>query len=145
MFWFKSLRAFLLVIGCITLLAFAAAIMPGKWMVETTDFLGVGPFHESPITFYLARNLSLLYGFVGVLMLYLCRDIYRYRHLIRMLAGCTVGFGLFQLIVDTQAGLPVWWALSESFSTILGGSFFYFLQSRVDWSAQKPLQPDQPS
>ena len=58
---------FLQVVGGISLLAFLAAVMPEHWMVETAKVLGIDPFPASPLTFYLARNLSLLYGFVGAL------------------------------------------------------------------------------
>jgi hypothetical protein len=137
LFWFKCLRWFLWLIGGVTLFAFAAAVMPEKWMIEASEFLGFSPFPNSPLTFYLARNLSLLYGFVGVLMLYLARDIFHYRKLIRTLSLCTVAFGFFQFIVDTQASMPLWWSASESSSTLFGGVFFYWLQSKVDWSSQQ--------
>ena len=141
-FWFKFLRAFLYGIGAVTLLAFGAAVMPEKWIVEASEFLGFVPFPFSALTFYLARNLSLLYGFVGVLMLFMSRDIYRYRYLIRMLSKCTIAFGILQLIVDAQASMPIWWSLGESFSTFVGGVFFYWLQSKVDWSGQERPQMD---
>ena len=133
LFWLKSLRWFFWLVGGVTLLAFGASVMPQKWIVEASEFFGFEPFPDSPLTYYLARNLSLLYGFVGVLMLFVVRDLYRYRHLVRFLAIATIGFGILQLIVDLQSMMPAWWALGESLSTFAGGCFFYWLQSKVVW------------
>ncbi len=115
------------------MLAFAAAVMPEHWMIEASEFLGFDPFPFSPLTFYLARNLSLLYGFVGALLLFISRDLIRYRELIRMLAIGTIVFAILQLIVDAQASMPIWWSLGESLSTLMGGALFYWLYSKVLW------------
>jgi len=137
LFWFHALQWFFWLIGGVTLLAFAASVMPQKWIVEASEFLGFKPFPESPLTYYLARNLSLLYGFVGVLMLFVVRDLYRYRDLVRFLAIATIAFGASQLIVDLQSEMPLWWALGESLSTLAGGCFFFWLQSKVVWIAEE--------
>lgn len=132
-FWYRCLKRFLQLIGAVTLLAFAAAVMPEHWMIEASEFLGFDPFPFSPLTFYLARNLSLLYGFVGALLLFISRDLIRYRELIRMLAIGTIVFAILQLIVDAQASMPIWWSLGESLSTLMGGALFYWLYSKVLW------------
>ena len=117
----RTLVLLLRAIGSITLLAFAAAVMPEKWIIETAEALGFEPFPYSPLTFYLARNLSLLYGFVGAGMLVVTMDFDRYRPLVRYLARGTMAFGTLQLVVDAQSSLPAWWTLGESMSTLLGG------------------------
>ena len=110
----KRLLLFLRGVGYVTLLAFAAAVMPEKWMVEASEFLGFEPFPDSPLTFYLARNLSLLYGFVGAALLIVASDLDRYRPLVRYAAMGTLLFGLLQLVVDGQSSMPIWWTLGES-------------------------------
>jgi hypothetical protein len=82
------------------------------------------------LTFYLARNLSLLYGFVGVLLILLSMDLDRYRPLVGYIAVGTIAFSLMQLVVDSMACLPAWWTLGESLSTLLGGLLLYALQHR---------------
>ncbi len=121
---------FLRVIGGISLLAFAAAMMPQTWIVETAEALGFDPFPFSPLTFYLARNLSLLYGFVGALLLVVSLDLDRYRPLVRYLAIGTILFGLLQLVVDSMSGMPPSWTLGESLSTFVGGVLLYWLQQK---------------
>jgi hypothetical protein len=111
-------------------LAFAAAVMPEKWIVEISEALGFDPFPMSPLTFYLARNLSLLYGFVGTALLALSLDLPRYHHLIRYAAFGTVLFGGLQLVVDLQSNMPLWWTWSESMSAVVGGFLMYWLYRR---------------
>lgn len=117
-------------VGSITLLAFAAAVMPERWIVEIAEELGFEPFPHSPLTFYLARNLSLLYGFVGAALLMLASDLRRYRPLVSYLALATISFGVLQLVVDAQSGLPWWWTLGESLSTIGGGLLLWWLHGK---------------
>lgn len=125
-----ALIVFLRLVGAVSLLAFVAAVMPEHWIVEIAEELGFDPFPYSPLTFYLARNLSLLYGFVGATLLVVSFDLARYFPLVRYAAIGTILFGLLQLIVDLQAGLPTWWTLGESLSTLCGGLLLYWIQSR---------------
>ncbi|TWU47824.1 hypothetical protein [Rubripirellula reticaptiva] len=117
----NRLKWLLRLVGVSGLFAFGAAVMPEKWMIEIAGELGIDPFPDSPLTFYLARNLSLMYGFVGVMFLLIARDLDRYFELVRVLTFCTVAFGTGQWIVNSMAGLPTWWVLGESLSTIGGG------------------------
>lgn len=130
----RYLRLFLRFIGSVSLLAFLAAIMPANWIVEIAEELGFAPFPLSPLTFYLARNLSLLYGFVGVLLIHLSTDLPRYRGLIRLVAIGTIALGVLQGLVDSLSKLPAWWTLGESLSTLLGGVLLYWLQSKTQES-----------
>ena len=127
----KWLPLFLRVVGCVTLLAFAAAVMPQKWIVEIAEELGFEPFPHAPLTFYLARNLSLLYGFVGCFLLIVASDLKRYRPLVRLTAIGTIAFGVLQWIVDAQSDMPLWWTAYESLSTIAGGIMIAILDRRT--------------
>lgn len=124
----RPLLWFLRVVGGFTLLAFAAAVMPADWMIEAAEFLGFRPFPDSPLTFYLARNLSLLYGFVGAALLAIASDLPRYRPLVPLAAWGTIAFGVLQLIVDHQAGMPAWWTWGEGLSTFAGGCLLWFVE-----------------
>jgi hypothetical protein len=125
------LVVFLRVVGGVSLLAFAAAVMPQGWIVRIAETLGFDPFPDSPLTFYLARNLSLLYGFVGATLMVLSFDVARYRPLFHYAAMGTVLFGFLQLIVDSQARMPLWWTWGESISTLVGGLLFFWIQFRA--------------
>ena len=124
----RSLKLFLRLIGGVALLAFLASIMPSSWIVEISQELGFEPFPDSPLTFYLARNLSLLYGFVGATLLVLATDLKRYRPLVHYAALGTILFAILQFIVDSMSGLPAWWTWGEPLSTLVGGIFLFHLQ-----------------
>jgi hypothetical protein len=124
----RWLLLFLRVVGATALLAFLASVMPESWIVETSEELGFDPFPYSPLTFYLARNLSLLYGFVGATLLIIATDLARYRPLLRYAALGTILFSVCQLIVDSMSGLPAWWTWGESGSTLMGGILLFWLQ-----------------
>ncbi len=123
----RWLLLYLRCVGAVTLLAFAAAVMPESWMIEIARWLGRDPFPKDPLTFYLARNLSVLYGFVGVGVLVLASNLDRYRELVGYLAIGTMAFGVWQLIVNAQAGLPLWWTVGEGSSAIFGGALMWWL------------------
>ncbi|KAA5542199.1 hypothetical protein FYK55_15450 [Roseiconus nitratireducens] len=108
-------------VGFSALFAFVAALMPAWCIVAITDELDLEPFPETPLAFYLARHLSLLYGFVGIALLYLASDLPRYRHLVGFIAIGTVAFGVLQGVIDFQSAMPTWWTVGESVSTVAGG------------------------
>lgn len=118
---------FLRAIGVISQLAFVAAIMPESWIVEITDQLNLEPFPESPVAFYLARHLSLIYGFIGIALIVISYQLTRYRELVGYLATGILVFGVLQGWIDFQSGLPMAWVLGESASTISGGLIMTWL------------------
>ncbi len=125
------LKLFFRGVGAITLFAFAAAFMPQKWMVETAEFLGFEPFPFSPLTFYLARNLSLLYGFVGCVLFVIASDLPRYRPLVGKVGSGTIAFAILQGLVDVQSGLPIWWTAYGIISTLIGGITILILDKKT--------------
>lgn len=133
----RQLVLFLRLVAGVTFLAFLAAVMPSRWIVEISEELGFEPFPDSPLTFYLARNLSLLYGFVGAALWIVSGDLSRYRPLVRYAWIGTLAFGGLQLLVDAMAGLPAWWTLGESLSTIAGGLLLVWLERRARFASQR--------
>jgi hypothetical protein len=125
---------FLKFIGSIALLAFAAAVMPEKWIVEIAEELGFDPFPHSPLTFYLARQLSLLYGFTGAVMWLVALDLDRYRPLVYWMAIGTILLSVLQVITDMQSNMPTWWTLREPIATFIGGCLLLFLDRRATLS-----------
>lgn len=128
----KHVMLFLRVIGGTALLAYGAAVMPSNWIVQASEFLGFDPFPDSPLTFYLARNLSLLYGVLGVGLLVIAFDFQRYRPSVWYVAVCGIAGGGLQLIADWMSELPAWWTVGESVSTILGCCFLLWLHRRAE-------------
>ena len=132
----KWLVLYLKFIGYVSLLAFAAAFMPAIWMIKTADFLGV-EMADLPLSFYLARNLSLLFGFVGATLLVITSNMERYGALVWFVVRGTLLFGVMQLIANSMSGLPIWWTLGESFSTIGGGLLMWWLHTNASRPANE--------
>ena len=133
----RYLRWFFDMVGGVSLLAFGAALMPAKWFIEISDELGLD-FTPNPLTFYLARNLSVLYGFVGLVLIVIARDLERYHLLVGKVAVGTVGFGFLQLVVDWLSSMPSWWTIGEGMSTVLGGLMIFALNA---WCKNSPQNP----
>ena len=112
-------------------LAFLAVVMPTSGMAAIAEWLGVGPLHRSPLTDYLTRSLSAMYGAFGVLHLYLARDVVRYLEVIVVVGGLTVLVGVIQTVVDFAAGLPAFWSWGEGPPTVFAGLALVWLARRA--------------
>jgi hypothetical protein len=124
----RRLLAWLLyVMGGVMSLAFLAVVMPTSLMASIADWLGVGPLHRSPLTEYLTRTLSAMYGVLGVLHLYLARDVVRYLDLIVVVGWLTVLAGAIVTAVDFGAGMPPFWSWGEGPPTVLTGLVYVWL------------------
>ena len=62
----RTLTWLLWILGVMMLTALFAVVMPTDWMAATHAWLGLGTFPEAPITEYMARSLSMMYGLHGV-------------------------------------------------------------------------------
>ncbi|WP_182866024.1 hypothetical protein [Stieleria mannarensis] len=121
---------YLWLVGVVSQLAFVAAVMPQSWIVDITARLQLEPFPETPLAFYLARHLSLLYGAVGIALIVVSYRISRFREFIGYLAVGIVAFGLLQGLIDLQSGMPIWWTAAESISSVIGGILLFGLHRR---------------
>jgi hypothetical protein len=98
----------------ILLLALPCALLPFAWMDTVhRDMLGLGSLPDVPITKYMARSLSLVYGMHGLVLLGVVRNWERYRVVVPFLAKLHIALGVGLLAVDLDAGLPWWWTMSE--------------------------------
>ena len=118
---------FLRLVGVVSQLAFVAAVMPESWIIKISAALNLDAFPETPVAFYLARHLSLLYGFIGIALIMVSYQLPRYRELVGMLAWGVIAFGMLQAWIDFQSGMPIEWTVGESVSTIFGGFLMLWL------------------
>ena len=118
-------------VGFVGLLAFIASVMPESWMISIAKLLTIDPFPDHPLTFYLARNLSLLYGFVSVGVLVMASDLKRYGQLVKIFAIVTITFGAMQVICNSMSNMPWWWSLGEGLSTLGGGIVIFWLTKKA--------------
>lgn len=123
----KSLKIVLQVLGWWTLVALGAVVMPRSWMAATHEWLGLGEFPTAPIVESLARSLSAFYAMFGAFCLMLAWDIERYRPLIKLLGAIMVLFGVSLFGIDSSAGMPPWWTVSEGLATLVFGVLVFGL------------------
>jgi hypothetical protein len=127
----RSLLVFLLRLGgTMTVLAFPAMLLPPDWMAATHRWLGMGELPEAPVVDYLARSVSALYGFHGVLLFLIATDPARYRPFVVYVGCMNVAFGLMLLLIALSAGMPGWWTAFEGPGLVTLGVVVLFL-SRV--------------
>jgi hypothetical protein len=107
------------------LLAFVGAALPESWMKAVYEWGEFGPWPGGALLVYLARVVSLLYGFLGLLALYLSFDVRRYRPLIRLMALVSFAFAPVMFGVIWAAGLPTVWAVSEPMSILVLSAAWY--------------------
>ena len=111
--------------GVLFLLAFAGAALPESWMKAVFEWGDLGPWPGGALLIYLARAVSILYGFLGLLALYLSFDVRRYLPLIRFMAVASFPFAPVMFVVIWAAGLPMVWAVSESTSILVISALWY--------------------
>ena len=126
------LAGFLRFVGIFTQLAFVAAFMPQAWIVRITDQLHLPAFPDNPVAFYLARHLSLIYGFIGIALIVFSYRMDRYRDAVGYFGLGVIGFGVLQAAIDWQAAMPIWWTAGESISSICGGLLILWLDRRCE-------------
>ena len=115
--------------GAVIVAAFAATLLPLDWMAATHEWLGLGTFPRAPLTEYLIRSISLLYGFHGILMLIVSKDPVRFRPIVSYLVIMDIAFGLAIIAIDVHVGMPWWWTAGESGSILLLGAILAVLNS----------------
>jgi hypothetical protein len=127
----KVLVWLLRVSGVILLLALVAVVMPFSWMEEIHRWLGMGELPAGPIVGYLARSLSLFYALHGALLIFVSLDIRRYLPVVKFLAVASILFGFGMIIVDSAAGMPLYWILCEGPLVIPLGIVLLWLAGKI--------------
>jgi len=111
--------------GVLFLLALVGAALPESWMKAVYEWGGLGPWPGGALLVYLARAVAILYGFYGLLALYLSFDVRRYLPLIRFMAIVGFPFAPVMFVVIWAAGLPTVWAVSEPMSIVVISALWY--------------------
>lgn len=127
----RALVLLLRSLGGLDLCALIAVAMPAAWIDAVHVALGLGPFPDSPVAWYLARSASALYSLHGALVLYVSYDVGKYWNLIRFLALATIVHGAVILALDLQLPLPLLWKYGEGPCFAATGAAVLFLQRRT--------------
>ena len=127
----RVLKWVLRVGGVCTLLALFFVFAPTDWLAGCHERLGLGPLPKGAIVEYLMRSLSAFYAMYGGLLLVLSADPRKFSGAITYTALASIAFGLAMIWIDSRAGLPQSWALSEGPSSIVLGIVILILQARI--------------
>ena len=114
-------------VGSVECLAFAAVVIPFQWMGVVHAWLGLGEMPDGVVLRYLIREVALVDGLHGVLLLLLARDVERFRPLI-IFTGFSylLGGPVFALGAAT-AGMPWFWVLGVGLSCLAVGIILLWL------------------
>lgn len=133
-----ALKWILILAGMFLMLAFAAVLLPVPTMATIHRWLGLGDFPVQPITIYLARSTSLLYGIHGVLMFYTGCTLDHHWRLVWFFGWLHVVIGIVILAVDLLAPMPWYWTCLEGPPVaVLGGLILYLAEKSLDGQARQ--------
>ena len=121
----------LMIVGCGLMLAFVFMLSPGSLLAKIHAQLGLGEMSSEPLTFYLARSTSLLYGVHGVLMFIVGRDVRKYADLVTVFGWLHFLIGSAMLGIDLSAGMPWWWTTFEGAPIALTGLAILWLKKKA--------------
>ncbi len=104
--------------GVVCASALVAVIMPRDWHLATHAALGLGDFPQAPIAEYLARGMSGMCAFYGLLLLGLARDVRAHKSLIVWKAIALMGISLLATFALATSGMPAWWLYGDLVSVV---------------------------
>jgi hypothetical protein len=132
--WLMRLNA------AVLLCAFPCALLPFGAM-EAIHRALLGPsLPDLPITRYMARSLSLLYGSYGLITLFVTLDWPHYRRAVPFIAWLHIAFASAMVVVDGEAGMPWWWIAFEGPPLIGMGILMLWLHGRASRPGASDLQ-----
>ncbi len=121
----KILTLMLRVNAAILIVALPMAILPFETMSWIHGWFNMGDLSDQPITEYLARSCSLLYGMHGLVLMLISIAPRRHWSLIGPVALIHVGLGLTIFLVDLDAGMPWYWTAAEGIPISIYGALLY--------------------
>jgi hypothetical protein len=125
----RQLVWFLRILGGLDLIALLAVVMPFSAMNWMHYTIGLGEMPDAPLMGYLARSASMLYAFLGGLVLYMSFDVDRYRPVLDLIGRIVLVCGVILIGIDLAERLPLWWICLEGPTVLgLGGVLLWLLR-----------------
>ena len=124
-------RAFLRIMGSVSLLALVFVAVPYASMDAIHQGLGLGRLPDEPIVGYLARSTSAFYAMLGGLLWLASFDLKRHRLLLGYLGAATVALGLALGAIDWIEGMPLFWKVGEGPIDVAFGIVLVWMSRRI--------------
>jgi hypothetical protein len=116
--------------GMFLMSAFLTVLLPVATMQTVHEWLGLGEFPVTPITAYLARSTSLLYGVHGSVIFYTGLTIRYHWRFIPLIGWLHIVIGFAILAIDITAPMPMYWTVLEGGPIAAIGVLILFLFRR---------------
>ena len=124
----ERLQAWLLrVAGATEVLAFVSVVMPRSWMEASHSWMGLGALPEGPITMFMIRQASYVYGMHGVSLWVLAADVRRFRPLVLLNAVSFLLAAPVFFLIDYTSGMPLWWTAADTLGCASFGAALLWL------------------
>ena len=117
--------------GVTMLCALVFVVCPFRWMTAIHGRLGMGELAYTPLLSYLIRTLSALYASMGAILLFVSRDVERYRSLIHFLGWIGIVGGVGVTALDAVLHLPLFWTATEGPLTVVLGVVLIALAAKL--------------
>ena len=131
------IRWILLLSGLFLMSAFLTTLLPVSWMNATHRWLGLGDFPDFPITKYLARSTSLLYGVHGLLMFYTGITIEHHWRFVKIFGWLHVLMGSSMVLIDVTSNMPTYWTALEGPPVAILGVIILVLLKRAGFGESR--------
>lgn len=119
----RAARSGLMVCGIVMGTAIIFVFVPSALMVWIGQVLHLPPFEVTPVFDYMARYLSLVHFFFGLLFIYLSLHMDGHLRLIRRI-GLVAFAGIpVAVFIHAVSGLPLWWAAGDMAGLCVAGVF----------------------
>lgn len=127
----KRLQVWLLrLAGATEILAFIAVVMPRSWMEISHAWLGLGELPTAPVLMFMIRQASYTYAAHGISLWVIASDVDRFRPLVVFNGIAFLVAGPIFFLIDRNAGMPLWWALSDPLSCLGFGAALLWLSRK---------------
>ena len=127
----QRLQAWLLrLVGAVELLAFIAVVMPRSWMEIAHVWLGLGELPTGPITMFMIRQASYTYGMHAISLWVIASDVKRFRPFVILNGIAFLVAAPVFFLIDHSSGMPLWWALGDTFSCASFGTALLWLNRK---------------
>lgn len=141
----RWLKALLFLTGLILMVAFLTAAFPVELMAYLHTKLGLGDFPNQPITVYLARSTSLMYGVHGVMMVSVCYQWDRLHSLVPIFGYLHIVIGLSMFTIDLLAPMPWYWTAFEGLPVAAVGLLLLWMYGKAFPKHRGPNDQSKPS
>lgn len=129
----KSLRPItvcLRLLAILQILTGGIAVMPIAWIAAWHAWLGLGHLPDDPFLRYVVRGGAFVQGVIGILIWVIASDVVRYRPLVLTVGGIYLVSGPAFYIIDSTAGMPLFWCVVDGASCFTTGSVLLALMPR---------------